>query len=187
MSGGQLWWGAPWGCLQRWKHCCCLKMKLEIELQGDGFGLHWAHPGQLSSAPSGSPYLCFAGSCRYIIFTLQALAPSMCHMLTLQWTTKPNLSHRDSPLQYKSKLWRFAFHNRCNHRVKKAASPSVGCGKLDCRFHWWPLFITPTNYALQEEREGQYLHLNLCTDFDLVHRNTCLKWRDIMFPLIKNI
>ena len=73
MSGGQLWWGAPWGCLQRWKHCCCLKMKLEIELQGNGFGLHWAHPGQLSSAPSGSPYLCFAGSCRYIIFTYRHL------------------------------------------------------------------------------------------------------------------
>ena len=59
-------------------------------------------------------------------------------------------------------------------------------GKTDCRFHWWPLFITPTNYALEEERVGKYFHLTLWTDCDyLVHRNTFLKWKDKMFSFIK--
>ena len=59
-------------------------------------------------------------------------------------------------------------------------------GKTDCKFHWWPPFITPSNYALEEERVGKYFHLTLWTDCDyLVHRNTVLKWKDIMFSFIK--
>ena len=37
-------------------------------------------------------------------------------------------------------------------------------GNTDCRFHWWPLFITPTNYALEEERVGKIF------SFDFVYR-----------------
>ena len=59
-------------------------------------------------------------------------------------------------------------------------------GKTDCRFHWWPFFITPTNYASEEEREGKPFHLTLCADCEyLVHKNTFLKWKDIMFSFIK--
>ena len=37
-------------------------------------------------------------------------------------------------------------------------------------------FITPTNYALEEERVGKYFHLTLCIDCDyLVHKNAFLK------------
>ena len=61
-------------------------------------------------------------------------------------------------------------------------------GKTDCRFHWWPLFITPTNYALEEEREGKYFHLTLCTDCDyLVHKNTFFKVREYNVFLYQNI
>ena len=61
-------------------------------------------------------------------------------------------------------------------------------GKTDCRFHWWSLFITPTNYALEEEREGKYFHLTLCTDCDyLVHKNTFFKVREYNVFLYQNI
>ena len=54
------------------------------------------------------------------------------------------------------------------------------------RLKTFMLFITPSNYALEEERVGKYFHLTLCTDCDyLVHRNTFLKWKDIMFSFIK--
>ena len=61
-------------------------------------------------------------------------------------------------------------------------------GKTDCRFHWWPLFITPTNYALEEgegrreKGEGKFFQLTLCTDCDyLVHRNTFKKTYNVFF------
>ena len=42
-------------------------------------------------------------------------------------------------------------------------------GKTDCKFHWWPLFITAT---LEKERVRKAFHLTLCTDCDhLVHGN----------------
>ena len=46
----------------------------------------------------------------------------------------------------------------------------------------------PTNYALEEEREGKYFHLTLCTDCDyLVHKNTFFKVREYNVFLYQNI
>ena len=51
-------------------------------------------------------------------------------------------------------------------------------GETDCRFHWWPLFIMPTNYALEKDKENIFIWL--CVQIVTIF----LKWRHIMFSFI---
>ena len=123
---------------------------------------------------------------------------NFCPVSVLHWPVPLHMSPRSGHLTIRPcpiffKFWIISSlesRDACpeENRLPREIDKNRGAqrGKTYCRFHWRPLFITTTNYALEEERVRKSFHLNLCSDCDyLVHRNTFLKWKDELFSVIK--